>query len=88
MGKRSTPTHSIARRLLGVFTLAQTVAAAGWTGHDWFAYDFKPNQILETDIVIAGGGASGSHAAVRLREDFGKRILVVEKQGRMVRPPE
>ncbi|KAE9365770.1 amino oxidase [Stipitochalara longipes BDJ] len=32
------------------------------------------------DVVILGGGASGSHAAVRLREDFNKSIIIVEKQ--------
>ncbi|KAK2011892.1 amine oxidase [Colletotrichum eremochloae] len=38
--------------------------------------------ILERDVVILGGGASGAHAAVRLR-DFNKTIVVVEKQNRL-----
>ncbi|KAK9445379.1 amine oxidase [Metarhizium brunneum] len=37
-----------------------------------------PN-VLFKDVVIVGGGASGSYAAVRLREDFGKSITLVEK---------
>ncbi|KAK2035781.1 amine oxidase [Colletotrichum somersetense] len=39
--------------------------------------------ILERDVVILGGGASGAHAAVRLREDFNKSIVIVEKQNRL-----
>ncbi|EFY85924.1 FAD dependent oxidoreductase, putative [Metarhizium acridum CQMa 102] len=35
--------------------------------------------LLFKDVVIVGGGASGSYAAVRLREDFGKSITLVEK---------
>jgi hypothetical protein len=40
--------------------------------------------IIEKDIVIIGGGASGAHAAVRLREDYGKSVIIVEKQDNLV----
>lgn len=43
------------------------------------------NAAIDTDIAIIGGGGSGAYAAVRLREDFGKKIVVVEKQNRLVR---
>lgn len=43
------------------------------------------NAAIDTDIAIIGGGGSGAYAAVRLREDFGKNIVVVEKQNRLVR---
>lgn len=43
--------------------------------------------VIDTDVAIIGGGASGAYAAVRLREDFGKSIVVVEKQNRLVRQP-
>ena len=39
----------------------------------------------EADVVIIGGGAAGSHAAVRLRDDFKKSIVLVEKEGILVR---
>lgn len=42
--------------------------------------------VLFKDVVIVGGGASGSYAAVRLREDFGKSITLVEKDEVLVRP--
>ncbi|EJT75552.1 hypothetical protein GGTG_05485 [Gaeumannomyces tritici R3-111a-1] len=34
--------------------------------------------VITRDVAILGGGASGSHAAVRLREDFGHSVVVVE----------
>jgi hypothetical protein len=46
---------------------------------------FASTCVVTKDVVILGGGASGAHAAVRLREDLGKSVLVVEKQGHLVR---
>jgi choline dehydrogenase-like flavoprotein len=39
-----------------------------------------PCEIIQKDIVIVGGGGSGSHAAVRLREDYNKSIILIEQQ--------
>lgn len=36
--------------------------------------------VVHKDVVILGGGASGTHAAVRLREDYGKSVLLIEKE--------
>jgi ribulose 1,5-bisphosphate synthetase/thiazole synthase len=41
-------------------------------------------RVITKDVAIIGGGASGAHAAVRLREDFGKSVVVVEKADRLV----
>ncbi|RYP15563.1 hypothetical protein DL765_005601 [Monosporascus sp. GIB2] len=41
------------------------------------------NSVVTKDVVILGGGASGSHAAVRLRDDYGKSVVVVEKEERL-----
>ncbi|KAF9874228.1 amine oxidase [Colletotrichum karsti] len=45
--------------------------------------DSAATSIIERDVVILGGGASGSHAAVRLREDYNKTVVVVEKNNRL-----
>ena len=45
---------------------------------------FHSSKIITKDVAILGGGASGAHAAVRLREDLGKSIIVIEKQNRLV----
>ena len=40
--------------------------------------------VIKKDVAILGGGASGAHAAVRLREDHGQSVIVVEKQENLV----
>jgi heterodisulfide reductase subunit A-like polyferredoxin len=39
---------------------------------------------LTKDVVILGGGGAGAHAAVRLSRDYGKSILLVEKNAQLV----
>ncbi len=36
------------------------------------------------DVIVLGGGASGSHAAVRLREDYNKSVILIEKERNLV----
>jgi len=36
--------------------------------------------VADIDIAIIGGGASGTYAAVRLREDYGKKVILIEKE--------
>ena len=69
---------------MGLFTalgfLSVLPSLAGAAAIPESAADF----IVKKDVAILGGGASGAHAAVRLREDYGKSIVVVEKQEELV----
>jgi ribulose 1,5-bisphosphate synthetase/thiazole synthase len=49
------------------------------------AAGFELPDVLVKDVVIVGGGASGAYAGVRLRDDFGKSVAIVEMQNRLVR---
>jgi hypothetical protein len=41
---------------------------------------FRPKDIISTDVVILGGGASGTFGAIQLT-DMGKSVVVVERNG-------
>ncbi|KAF4333868.1 amine oxidase [Fusarium beomiforme] len=40
-------------------------------------------QAIDVDVAVIGGGGSGGYAAVQLREKYGKKIVVVEKQDKL-----
>jgi hypothetical protein len=42
----------------------------------------KPT-VIDTDVAIIGGGASGTYAAVRLREDFNTSVVVIEPRAHL-----
>lgn len=46
------------------------------------ASDFP--DIIFRDVAIIGGGASGAYAAVRLRDDYGKSVALIEKEDILV----
>jgi ribulose 1,5-bisphosphate synthetase/thiazole synthase len=45
---------------------------------------FSDADTIVRDVVVLGGGASGSYAAVRLK-DFGKTVVVIEQKDHLVR---
>ncbi|KAF5020252.1 hypothetical protein F66182_7730 [Fusarium sp. NRRL 66182] len=40
-------------------------------------------EVIDVDVAVIGGGGSGAYAAVKLRENFGKRIAVIEKRNQL-----
>lgn len=44
---------------------------------------FSEVKTIRKDVAIIGGGASGTYAAIRLKEDYKKSVIIVEKQGRL-----
>lgn len=46
-----------------------------------------PLPTVSKDVVIVGGGAGGTYAAIRLREDYGRSILLVEMEAVLVNIP-
>ena len=38
---------------------------------------------VAVDVAVVGGGASGSYAAVRLKEDYKKKVVLIEKEQRL-----
>ncbi|KAL8941730.1 MAG: hypothetical protein Q9211_001706 [Gyalolechia sp. 1 TL-2023] len=41
--------------------------------------NFLPEDVITRDVCVVGGGSSGTYTAIRL-QDFGKSVVVVEKQ--------
>jgi flavin-dependent dehydrogenase len=42
---------------------------------------------VKKDVAILGGGASGTYAAVRLKEDYKKSVLLIEMEPVLVVVP-
>ena len=58
--------------------------ASASTVIDGFSFDSE--NVITRDVVIVSGGASGTYAAVRLREILVTSIIVIEEKDRLVRP--
>jgi heterodisulfide reductase subunit A-like polyferredoxin len=65
------------RSSLGTLLRALALSRVVIAGH-------YPLPIVSKDVAILGGGASGTYAAVRLREDYGKNVLLIEKEAVLV----
>ncbi|KUI70066.1 Beta-cyclopiazonate dehydrogenase [Cytospora mali] len=49
------------------------------TGGLFAAHSNANSTVVNTDVIVVGGGASGSHAAVRLT-DYGQDVILIERQ--------
>ena len=66
--------------LLRTFCTALALSLAGASILDPATY--SPENVITRDVVIIGGGSSGTYTAFRLR-DFKKSVIVVEEQNRL-----
>ncbi|KAJ4291257.1 hypothetical protein N0V88_006258 [Collariella sp. IMI 366227] len=55
-------------KLVGLLAAGASVASGSWLP-----------DIITADVAIVGAGASGSYAAIRLKEDFKQSIVVIDK---------
>ncbi|MDT4988484.1 MAG: hypothetical protein QOI74_2578 [Micromonosporaceae bacterium] len=69
-------TRKDALRLLG------SAGVATATGLPWQSDSGRPVGVVRRDVCVIGGGAAGTYAAIRLR-DQGQRVAVVEPTGRL-----
>lgn len=67
-----------------IFKAAAVILAARVTANRIDETKFSLADTIVKDVVVLGGGASGSYAAVRLK-DSGKSVIVVEQKNYLVR---
>jgi Flavin containing amine oxidoreductase len=72
------PTRRQALRTMAAGTAAAATALAARPAAAW-ASSPDVGRIIERDVVVVGGGSSGTYTAVRLR-DLGKSVAVVESK--------
>lgn len=65
-------------RLATFATIWPGIVGAQSDSHD-DNWDVDPENIITRDVCVLGGGASGTYAAIRLRE-LGQSVALVEKQ--------
>ena len=71
--------------MLGRLLLASTAALQAISAHGIHEATFAAQDVITKDVVIIGGGSSGTYGAVRLREDYNVSVIVVEKDDHLVR---
>lgn len=49
-----------------------------------YAVAAAPNQVVNKDVLVIGGGASGARAVLRLRDDFDLSVALIGKQAILV----
>jgi ribulose 1,5-bisphosphate synthetase/thiazole synthase len=69
---------------MSIFKYAALALAVGAAANRIDETKFSPADTIVRDVVVLGGGASGSHAAVRLK-DYGKTVVVIEQKDHLVR---
>jgi hypothetical protein len=73
---------SVAAAALVVLPIAVAVPGPSHKPYNMHTSFYKPGRVIETDVVIIGGGGTGTYSAIQLK-DQGKKILVIESKARL-----
>jgi heterodisulfide reductase subunit A-like polyferredoxin len=69
---------------LASFVCVGLVGASRLSGSNFSQFtpcSYAPEDVLVRDVVVIGGGASGTYGAIALK-DMGRSVVVVEKESR------
>lgn len=70
-----------AMKLHQAFLIFQSLSWAVFAQSD-LSESFPSSHVIDTDVIILGGGSTGVFAAIQLR-DKGKKVVVVEAKNRL-----
>lgn len=65
---------------IGLFAASAPALASSDTASQFDPCSYAATDVLVRDVVVIGGGASGTYGAIALK-DAGQSVAVVEKQG-------
>ena len=66
--------------IFGLLAAFKAVSAASNAASQFDPCSYATTDVLVRDVVVIGGGASGTYGAIALK-DAGRSVAVVEKQG-------
>jgi NADPH-dependent 2,4-dienoyl-CoA reductase/sulfur reductase-like enzyme len=73
---------SIAAVAVTLLLFAGATPDSSHKSYDMNPSSYKAKHVIETDVVIIGGGGTGTYAAIQLK-DQGKNIMVIESKHRL-----
>jgi hypothetical protein len=73
---------SIAATAMAVFPIAIASTCKPHKPYDMDPNHYKPDHLIKTDVVVVGGGAAGTYAAIQLKDQH-KKVVVIESKARL-----
>jgi hypothetical protein len=73
---------SIAATAVAVFPIAIASTGKPHKPYDMDPDHYKPDHLIKTDVVVVGGGAAGTYAAIQLKDQH-KKVVVIESKARL-----
>jgi hypothetical protein len=73
---------SLATTAVAVFPIAIASPGQPHKQYDMDPNRYKPDHLIKTDVVVVGGGAAGTYAAIQLKDQH-KKVVVIESKARL-----